>query len=196
MRKMDYIVLKAKVEGMVKKERFIHSLGVAETARYLARRFGIDDAKALCAGIYHDAYRYSVGEKTAAELEKSGFVIEPEEKEEPMLLHGALSALHFDEDAGEEVPSDMKAAVRHHTLGSCDMGPLGAVIYVADYMEPGRKHLSERDRLNILEKGTLEEMVLAVLERERAYLESTKTGLAGVSEKLYEYLAAGGKFEG
>lgn len=193
---MDYTRLKIEVESMIKKERFIHSLGVAETALYLARRFGIDENKALCAGIYHDAYRYRADEASIAELEKSGFIIEPEEKAQPMLLHGALSALHFDEDAGEEVPADMKAAVRHHTLGSCEMGKLGAVIYVADYMEPGRKHLSEEDRLNILEKGTLEEMVISVLEMERPYLESTKAGMAGVSEKLYDYLAAGGKFEG
>lgn len=193
---MDYTQLKRKVEGMIKKERFIHSLGVAETALYLARRFGIDGNKALCAGIYHDAYRYRTGESSIAELESNGFVIEKEEREEPMLLHGALSALHFDEDAGEEVPEDMKTAVRHHTLGSSGMGRLGAVIYVADYMEPGRKHLSEEDRLNILEKGTLEEMVLSVLEREKKYRESTKSGLAGVSRNLYDYLASGGKFEG
>ncbi len=193
---MDYTGLKAKVELMIKKERFIHSLGVAETALYLARRFGLDENKALCAGIYHDAYRYRSDEKAVTELESNGFVIEPEEKADPMLLHGALSALHFDEDAGEEVPADMKAAVRHHTLGSAGMGRLGAVIYVADYMEPGRKHLSEEDRLNILEKGTLEEMVISVLERERPYLESTKAGMAGVSERLCDFLASGGKFEG
>lgn len=192
---MDYTELKAKVESMIKKERFVHSLGVAETAFYLARRFSLDERKALCAGIYHDAYRYKATADSIPELESRGFVIVDEEKAEPMLLHGALSALHFDEDAGEEIPQDMKMAVRHHTLGSRYMGPLGAVIYISDYIEPGRKHLSEEDRLNILEKSTLEEMVTAVLDMERPYLERTKAGMAGVSKELYDYLASGGRFE-
>ncbi len=191
---MDYIKLKAKVRGMIKPTRFVHSLGVAETSRYLARRFDLDEEKALCAGIYHDAYRYSAAETSAEELEKAGFVLFEEEKREPMLLHGALAAFNFEKDAEESVDGDMKRAVRHHTLGSRDMGKLGAVLYIADYIEPGRKHLTEEDRLNIMERSTLEEMTALIIDMQRPYLESTKAGMAGVTGDLYDYIRSGGKF--
>ena len=191
---MDYIKLKAKVSAMIKPSRFLHSMGVAETSLYLARRFDLDEEKALCAGIYHDAYRYSGAETSIEELEKAGFVLAPEEKREPMLLHGALAALNFDRDAEESVGDDMKAAVRHHTLGSRDMGKLGAVLYIADYIEPGRKHLTEENRLNIMERSTLEEMTALIIEMQRPYLESTKDGMAGVTGDLYDYIRSGGKF--
>lgn len=191
---MDYTELKSKVEGMIKPSRFIHSLGVAETSLYLARRFGLDEKAALCAGIYHDAYRYSATAESVDELEKAGFVLTAEEKSEPMLLHGALAALHFDADCGENVGEDMKKAVRHHTLGSRDMGSLGAVLYIADYMEPGRKHLSEKDRLDIMEKSTLEEMTALIIEMQKPYLDRDKDGMAEVTADLYDYITSGGRF--
>ncbi len=192
---MDYIKLRDKVASRVKSSRFIHSLGVAETSAFLASRFSLDVNDALCCGIYHDAYRYSDDEECIALLEKSGFIIEDEERREPMLLHGALAALYFDEDAGEEVPLEMKKAVRWHTLGSPDMGKLGAVIYIADYMEPGRKHLSEEERRKILLSSSLEEMTALIIEEQRPYLESTGAGLAGITERLYTFIKDGGVFE-
>ncbi len=192
---MDYIKLRDKVASRVKSSRFIHSLGVAETSALLASRFSLDVNDALCCGIYHDAYRYSDGEECIALLEKSGFIIEDEERREPMLLHGALAALYFDEDAGEEVPESLKRAVRWHTLGSPDMGKLGALIYIADYMEPGRKHLSEEERRKILLSSSLEEMTALIIEEQRPYLESTGAGLAGITERLYTFIKDGGVFE-
>ncbi len=190
---MDYIKLRDKVFTMIKPSRYIHSLGVAQTAFFLAERFGLDGDKALCAGIYHDAYRYSADKKSIELLRQSGFVIEKEEEKEPMLLHGALAALHFDEDAGETVPDDMKKAVRYHTLGSKDMGPLGAAIYIADYMEPGRKHLTDEVRTDILNLNTMEEMIEKIISLQRPYLESVGTPMAGISEELYKYIEKGGK---
>lgn len=192
---MDYIKLRDKVSHRLKSSRFIHSVGVAETASFLSSRFSLDVNDALCAGIYHDAYRYECDEKCIALLEVAGFVIEEEERKEPMLLHGALAAYYFDFDCGEEVPLALKKAVRYHTLGSKDMGKLGAVIYISDYMEPGRKHLSEEERRNILGCKTLEEMTALIIEKERPYLESKGTGLATITEKLYTFIKNGGVFE-
>lgn len=190
---MDYILLKDKVGTMIKESRFIHSLGVAETARYLASRFGIDEEKAIKAGIYHDAYRYASDESSIPLLEENGFVIDEEERREPMLLHGALAALYYERDTGEKSDGDIEKAVRHHTLGSLDMTPLGGIIYIADYMEPGRKHLSDKDRIMILEKSTIEEMTALIIEKQRAYFESRGEKLAVRTEKLYSFIKDGGK---
>jgi predicted HD superfamily hydrolase involved in NAD metabolism len=193
LRKMDYTELREKVRLMIKPQRFIHSLGVAETAARLAERFGESTSDALIAGIYHDAYRYSATVDSILLLENAGFVLDDEEKREPMLLHGPLAAYHFESDAGEEVSDALKRAVRHHTLGSVEMGRLGGIIYIADYMEPGRRHLTDTDRREILSRSTIEAMVLDIIEREKPYLESTGGGLAEVTKELHSFLRDGGK---
>ncbi len=190
---MDYIELKDKVESMIKPSRFIHSLGVAEVSRYLALRFGEDEDDALKAGIYHDAYRYSADESSIRLLEENGFILEEEEKKEPMLLHGALSAFYFEQDTGDTISDDMKKAVRYHTLGSVDMSPLGGIVYIADYMEPGRKHLTDEDRIEIIEKNSIEEMIALIIEKQRIYFKKEGKSLAACTENLYSFISGGGK---
>ena len=110
-----------------------------------------------------------------------------------MLLHGALAAIHFDEDACGSVPDVFKRAVRHHTLGSMEMGPYGAVVYIADYIEPGRKHLTDEDRKYILSALTLEGMIVRIMDMQRLYFEREGIKEAAVSTELYDYIISGGR---
>ena len=162
---ISYTSLEAKVQRMIKPSRFQHSLGVAEVSSMLASRFGLDTGAAEYIGIYHDAYRYS----------------------------GALAAVHFDEDAEGEVPGYYKTAVRHHTLGSKDMGPYGAVVYIADYTEPGRKHLTDEDRERIFSCQSLEDMIIMIMDMQRKYFRREGIAEAGVSTELYSFIKDGGK---
>lgn len=189
----DYTKIRKIVESRIKPERFLHSLGVEEVAVSLASRYCVSIQDAKVAAIYHDAYRYSGNEDSIALLEKAGYIVFPEERKNPMLLHGALAALHFDEDAGEAVPAEMKAAVRHHTLGHRTMGVLGAIIYIADYTEKGRKHLDNDDRKEIFSHTFLEDMVVDIIERERSYFNLSGIKEAEVTRELYDFLKEGGK---
>ena len=189
----DYTKIEEFVRVKLKPSRFLHSLGVMEMSRDLASRFGLDVNKAMVSGIYHDAYRYDSSAESIAIVEENGYEVWPEERKDPMLLHGALSAIYFDRDSGTIVPKDMKDAVRHHTLGHISMGRLGAVLYIADYAEKGRKHLTEEERNEILGKESLEEMIIYIMDKSRAYLLSCGIEAAGVSKELYRYLKEGGK---
>ena len=51
---MNYEEMKAELQKRLKPSRYQHSLGVAETAVELARRFGVDEEKARIAGLLHD----------------------------------------------------------------------------------------------------------------------------------------------
>ncbi len=190
---MDYIKIRDKVRNMIKPSRYVHSLGVVSAAEYLARRFGVDETSAVISGIYHDAYRYSAKKEDIAILLESGFTLDAAEINEPMLLHGPLAALYFERDTGESIPEDMKKAVRHHTLGSKDMTRLGAIIYISDYTEPGRKHLSDEDRAHIFSLGTLEEMVCFIIEMQRPYFERNDIKEAKVTSELYSFIKDGGR---
>ena len=190
---INYTSLEAKVQRMIKPSRFQHSLGVAEVSSMLASRFGLDTGAAEYIGIYHDAYRYSADGNSVRICREHGIDVFPEEELNPMLLHGALAAVHFDEDAEGEVPGYYKTAVRHHTLGSKDMGPYGAVVYIADYTEPGRKHLTDDDRERIFSCQTLEDMIIMIMDMQRKYFRREGIAGAGVSTALYSFIKDGGK---
>lgn len=186
---MDYIEVNEKVRANLKESRYIHSLGVAEMAEYLAIRFNLDKEKAKICGIYHDIFRYSATFDSIPIVEEKGIVLDEDEKKNEGFLHGPLASALFDEELGEEVPSDMKKAVRYHTLGSVEMGKLGGVIFISDYIEKGRKHLTSEEREHILLSPTLEEMVLRVIEhQEKHYGED---GLMKVTRVLKNKLQNG-----
>lgn len=191
--RIGYTELESKVRARLKESRFIHSRGVAETAAMLASRFGMSAEDARYAGIYHDAYRYCCTAETLSICRDAGICVFPEEERDPMLLHGALAAIHFPLDAEGEVDPALILAVRHHTLGSIGMGRLGALIYIADYIEPGRKHLGAEERERILSRPDPEGMVIEIMDMQRGYFESKGIEEAGVSKELYSFLMDGGR---
>ena len=193
--RISYTALETKVRGMIKEKRFLHSLGVVAVSKALAARFSLDPEDAAYIGIYHDAYRYSCDASSPAFCREHGIDVFPEEEREPMLLHGALAAVHFSQDAEGDVPDYFRIAVRHHTLGHRRMGKYGAVLYIADYMEPGRKHLDDSDRERILSGERLEDMIITIMDMQREYFMREGIAEASVSRELYDYIKAGGELE-
>jgi HD superfamily phosphohydrolase YqeK len=59
------------------------------------------------------------------------------------MLHGPAAAERMRRDG--ERRTELLDAVRHHTVGSAQWGRLGRALYMADYLEPGRK-FSRADR--------------------------------------------------
>ena len=64
------------------------------------------------------------------------------------LLHGPAAAERLDGEADAELLD----AIRYHTLGSARFGRLGRALYLADFLEPGRRYEPEwtaslRDRM-------------------------------------------------
>jgi HD superfamily phosphohydrolase YqeK len=59
------------------------------------------------------------------------------------MLHGPAAAERLARDG--ESRSELLEAIRHHTVGAVAWGRLGRALYMADYLEPGRK-FSRADR--------------------------------------------------
>lgn len=130
--------LVAALGNKIQGERYAHSLRVAETAGQLARRFGANVEAADAVGLMHDyAKQY-----TPAELFALGtryeLVKDPAEVAAPDLLHGPVAAILLAE-AGLITEPDQLAAIREHTTGAAEMSLLSQVLWVADYIEPGRR---------------------------------------------------------
>lgn len=149
---MEDSELRAQLERQLHEKRYKHSLGVAGTAKQLAKRFGASQAKAELAGLLHDCARAFQTEDMTKLAEELGLAISVEERFAPILLHakvGAELATTMYGVADEEI----KRAIRLHTTGGAHMTLMDKLIYLADMIEPGRnfpevgalRMLSERD---------------------------------------------------
>lgn len=101
---------------------------LAAWAPHVAR----DEAEALAmrdAGLLHDALRDAPDAQLRA---LSGDAASPVE-----LLHGPAAATLLERQG--ERRHELLEAVRWHTLGSASWGRVGRALYMADFLEPGRK---------------------------------------------------------
>ena len=119
--------------------RFKHTLGVAETAKILAEKWGADADAAYLAGLVHDCAKEIPVEQMVELLEKNGYCCDEMERESSNILHAPLGSIIAKEKFGVE-DEDVLNAVRYHTLGRAQMSLLEKIIYVADFIEPGRKY--------------------------------------------------------
>ena len=121
-------------------ERYEHTLGVMYTAASMAMRYDEDVEKALLAGLLHDCAQCISGENKIKLCNKYHLSVSEVEKKNPSLLHAKLGAFlaakkyHIKD-------KDVINAIASHTTGCPNMTLLDKIIYIADYIEPGRKEL-------------------------------------------------------
>ncbi len=131
--------IKAKISISMPEYRLRHSLGVAETAEKLAWRFGADPQKARLAGMLHDVARdfddsemLRRAKEAKLQVSEYGFAM-------PLLLHGPVGAVMVRDEFGITDPEILNA-IALHTVGSEYMSQLDKVVFVADKIEPSRRH--------------------------------------------------------
>lgn len=124
--------------GRLSPSRWTHSLSVAETAARLARCQGIEPARARIAGLLHDCAREMAPDDLLTLAEAYGLAIDEIERAEPLLLHGKVGAVLATEWFGLEDP-ELLAAIALHITGAPGMGLLAKIVFLADFVEPGRK---------------------------------------------------------
>ncbi|MDD6736481.1 MAG: nicotinate-nucleotide adenylyltransferase [Clostridiales bacterium] len=125
----------AKLKTMLKPERFVHSLGVRDTAVEMAHLFGANAEKAAIAGLLHDnAKNMSDMLSRCADLEVE---LDEFERNHPALIHAKLGAETAKCVFGV-CDEEIIGAIRWHTLGRVGMTLLEKIIFVADLAEPNR----------------------------------------------------------
>jgi 2-amino-4-hydroxy-6-hydroxymethyldihydropteridine diphosphokinase len=92
-----------------------------------------DARKFVDAGVLHDALR----DASEAELRRIAG-----DSESPVgLLHGPAAARMLENDG--EKRTDLLDAIRFHTVGNAHWGIVGRALYMADFLEPGRKFMKQ-----------------------------------------------------
>ena len=135
-RKDEFIAL---IKGKLNEDRFIHSMGVADTAVLLAEKFGGDREKAYFAGLLHDVMKNESEEEQLKMMKKDGIILSQAEKNNPKLWHAMSGAAFIRHELGITDP-DIVNAVRYHTTGRAGMSLLEKIIYTADFISPERNY--------------------------------------------------------
>jgi nicotinate-nucleotide adenylyltransferase len=130
-------VVEDAARGMLNIDRFVHSRSVALCSADLAARYGLDPDMAYLAGVSHDMCKELSPEKMRVSALKDGGNETALEQEKPSLMHGRAAAVLLQERFGV-TDGGILEAVRCHTTGKADMGPLARIVYVADKIEPMR----------------------------------------------------------
>lgn len=156
---MTYEEMQAKLKSRLKPGRYVHSLGVAETAVFLAERFQADVEKARIAGLLHDCARQYPNEQLIAEAVRRGIRIGQVERAMPLLLHAYIGASLIREEYGVD-DEEIARAVYRHTVGGSNMTVLDKIIYFADMIEPGRAYPEVEELRRLSREAELDEMVL------------------------------------
>jgi predicted HD superfamily hydrolase involved in NAD metabolism len=178
----------ALVEASLSKPRLAHSREVARLASELCDRFHADEERGYIAGMAHDLAR----ELPAAEMlllaESDGSPVSEWERGHPLVLHGRAAAAVLTKHTGY-ADGETLQAIRDHVTGRGKMGVISRIVFAADFLEPRRDFVSPEFRRRTLALS-LEEMVLAVLERKLHFLRADTLEIAPDSLSLREELAA------
>jgi predicted HD superfamily hydrolase involved in NAD metabolism len=151
-------LIKDWVKTQVSPRRFLHIQGVAQTAVKLALRHDHSAQKAEMAAWLHDCAKELHKADMLKWIKKGSFSLDAEEKKIPALWHPHAGAGLAKIKWGIK-DKDVLEAIRCHTLGSPEMGPLAQVVFVADFIEPGRT-FEGVEKVRLVARKDLNEAVL------------------------------------
>lgn len=172
--------------GCLDKDRFEHSVRVAEYAAKLAPRFNIEPKKAYLAGLGHDSCKNSKDKFLFNCVKQDGLPVSKIEKEKPSLLHGRAAAVIAEFSLGIK-DKDVIEAMRYHTFGKVGASDLTLLIYISDKIEPGRGYNAGDLRLKA-ETLSLKELACETAVECMKVLKLKKKAIAPESLEMLKWL--------
>lgn len=178
--------LRRKLKGELDRDRYEHTLGVMYTAAALAMCHGADLDHALLAGLLHDCAKCISGDKKIKLCSKYHLSVSEIERENPSLLHAKLGAFLAAKKYHVK-DKEILDAIASHTTGRPQMSLLEKIIYIADYMEPGREELPNMNEVRRLAFRNIDECLYLILRDSLVYLKEKDVSIDPMTEKTYEY---------
>ena len=166
---MDRELLMQTVQMHMSEKRFTHVLGVEKAAVALAEKYGASAEKASIAALTHDYAKERPDDEFELVIKRDGFDLELLNWNNAV-WHGIVGADFVQRELGID-DQEILQAIRLHTTGAAEMSLLDKIIYVADYIEPGRDF-----------PGVVEARELAMVDLDEAVRYETKHTLQHLLE--------------
>ena len=184
--KSEIAKFEKKLKKYLDKERFIHTQGVMYTAAALAMAHGADMEKARLAGLLHDCAKCIPNKKKLKMCGENKIPVTEFEKEHPFLLHAKLGAFVAKDKYGIR-KKEILSAIAFHTTGKPDMSLLEKIVYIADYIEPGRDRAQNLPEIRKIAFQDLDECMYVILKDTLDYLEETPGEIDSATEDAFAY---------
>ncbi|MCC3356647.1 bis(5'-nucleosyl)-tetraphosphatase (symmetrical) YqeK [Bacillus sp. REN16] len=173
------------VKEQLTEHRYQHTLGVMETAIDLSKRYHANVEKAETAAIFHDYAKFRPKDEMKQIIidqhMPSDLLIHNTE-----LWHAPVGAYLVKTEVGIE-DEEILDAIRFHTSGREKMTLLEKVIFVADYIEPGR-HFPGVEEGRELAKQDLDKALIYALRNTITFLAKKNQAIYPDTVRTYNYL--------
>ncbi len=179
-------MIRKNLKKKLKESRYIHTLGVANTAQALAMSIGYDLKKAYLAGLLHDCAKCISDDEQLKRCKKNKIHITEIETKSPHLLHAKLGAFMAKEKYLVD-DADILDAITCHTTGKPAMNDLEMILFVADYIEPGRDKAPNLAQIRQVAFRDLTQAVYLISKDTLNYLKTTGNPIDEMTEKSYNY---------
>lgn len=167
--------------------RYEHTLGVMHTAACLAMKYDIQLMdKALLAAILHDCAKCIPHEEKVQICKDNAIKMNDAESMNPELLHAKVGAHLAKTKYGIE-EQDILDAITFHTTGKPEMSLLEKIIYIADYLEPGRDKASNLPIVRKLAFDNIDKCLFVILRDSVDYLKTRNIPIDPMTEDTFMY---------
>lgn len=166
--------------------RYEHTLGVMYTAGCMAMAHKYDIKKAMLAGLLHDCAKCMSHEERLLLCKENYVPVTESELKNKALLHAKAGAIlaKIEYDITDE---DILHAICIHTTGEPAMNMLDKIIYIADYIEPGRDKAPNLEFVRELAYQNLDACMAQILSDTLFYLNSRGGEIDPTTELTYQF---------
>ncbi len=168
------------------KKRYLHSIGVSNTAACLAMRYESDIKKASLAGLLHDCAKGLSEEQLIRVTETNGIKISEVERDNPELLHAKAGSVLAKEKYKIE-DDEILSAIFWHTTGKPGMTLLEKIIFIADYIEPNRCGIPSLEKIRQIAFSDIDVCTAMVAGNSIEYLKRASREIDRITIDTYEY---------
>jgi predicted HD superfamily hydrolase involved in NAD metabolism len=134
------------------RERYNHSIGAANMAVELAKKFKLNEEKAYTAGLLHDCAKCFDKEKLLEIIKTEIKDVDECELINYKTHHAPVSAYIAKKDFGVD-DEEILSAIRWHTLGKINMSNFEKIIFLADKIEPNTRDIDYRNKILKILRG-------------------------------------------
>ncbi len=159
--------IKKNLKKNLSKKRYKHTLSVAKTSKKLAKNYNVDIKKCYIAALLHD-YTKEYNLKDQELIINTHFKNEEVYNIKPA-WHSYTASIEVNKifNINDE---DILNAIKYHTLGHKDMNNISKIVFIADYIEPTRKHINKKYYNSLIKKISLDELLYIVLKENVDFL--------------------------
>lgn len=182
----DLQKIQTRLKKHIDEDRYVHTLGVMYTSAALAMAHGCSIQQAQTAGLLHDCAKCIPNDKKLKLCKKNEIPVSAVEYENPILLHAKLGAFVAQTKYDIEDPQIL-SAITYHTTGRANMTMLEKIVFIADYIEPGRYKAKNLKEIRKTAFVNLDECAYMILRDTLAYLKNNPKAVDQTTSDAFAY---------